>query len=187
MAVISTTFTPDAEVFPFTGLGDLVTDRSDHPRGEVSYNILNGVVTAGAAGDSQALFVRCVLPANFSYALVDIYASLVGTALGDSDDWDDGGLFTMVEIVDGVQTMACFMGGHATGIAGVIKSWIWPKTVGRVVKGGSTAGAAIVPTLNLQNQVLDGAANSLQFYARFLQYDIVQQHHIGVNTAILTR
>lgn len=85
MALISTTFTPVAGYFPYTGIADVArTERSAIPRAEVVFSQIDGAVTLSGAGDTQRININMSLPRNYAYALVDANMAVTGA---DATQW----------------------------------------------------------------------------------------------------
>lgn len=85
MAIITTTFTPTAELFPYTGLTQTVREQANLARAEVKYNVAGGTVPATTGGDNQRVLLDLVLPSGYAYTLLNITARIGGS---DSNFWD---------------------------------------------------------------------------------------------------
>ncbi len=85
MAVITTTFTPTAELFPYTGLTQTVREQANLARAEVKFNIAGGTVPAPGAGNLQRILLDCVLPPGYAYTLLNITARVGASS---NNFWD---------------------------------------------------------------------------------------------------
>lgn len=182
MATITTTFTPTASYFPFAGLGR--RPSTSGPRAEVRFGEKDAEITLSGTGDDQFARVQCMLPVNYSYTLSEIHIRLF-TALNEVDlTWEPtaiailGGEFNIP--MEGVSV------NQIPGLQGKRGYMVYtfkdlPKTVWK-----PQAGLAIM-NVDMYNVNLEEPAVKLDFYARFLQFDINQAIDYEVNTPSLVR
>ncbi len=186
MAVATTTFTPSAMVFPYEGLPTLGGDHSQHPFAELRFNILAGTVAVEAGGDSQKIDVQVTLPRNFAYTPMDVHFSIFGADFADWEAfadcfWTDG-LGTGPNPRTVLAPIPCWN----EGVSGTLRSYRFDFERMGVLKpggGGSTPQFRVL----LVNPVINGSAMTVNFSARFLQYNIEQAHYFAVNSPTPTR
>ncbi len=190
MATTQTAFAPAPIVSPFTGLGTLSeTVRASSPRSEVTYSILAGAVTVGAVGEDQRVFINCILPINFAYVVVDCFVRLL---TADAADW---GVVGELSCADSDSSDRTFLASQEMISSGTIdvpsttisRVWNAAHPLLRTVMLKAPASAATRCAVSISNASLAGTAGTLDFYMRFLQFDVEQTHHVGVNWPQLTR
>lgn len=191
MAQNLVTAQPALRWFPFAGLEEKPRERSDVPRGALIFDFRSVTIPGQGVGDSTRLVVPVVLPANFAYAVTDVYLSLFGADAGVANTWNDRGncnlnnasnnvgreytIFTTIDSPGTVQTGLVFM-----------KSWRWMEDLPKFLiqpPGGSQAQLEF----ELINTTLDDQDYSLNAMIRVLTYDIAQTHHWNPNSPTLTR
>lgn len=188
MAIVTTTFTPDLTVFPWSD-----TDAPDpgrrgiRPLGELVAVVLDGAVGAPGAGDNQHVSCNVTLPDNFQYILTDAMASVVGIGLAAADNWeaqaglivfDLGGTPTpLKEFAVGMSSVAPWQ--LATSF---VKAWRPDDPLPTYLLNGGT----FIET-SYTNLTDDDIAVVFNFVFRFLTYTVAQQFDAGVNTPLLVR
>jgi len=179
-----TNFTPDLKKFALVGL-PIGQDRSPVPRSELIFTVSSGAILIATGGNDQEVNITVVLDTGFSYSIQECYASIKSV---DAADWQDNGfvivntgalLGTTVRIELESELSTAFVDG-----ANVNRGYQWRNFPGNLLMPSDTGASA---TFKLGNQVIDGAAATLQFMCRVLQYDIEQAHHYQVNTPTLIR
>lgn len=179
-----TNFTPDLKKFAIIGLS-AGQDRSSVPRSELIFTVSSGPILIEAGGSNQEVNITVVLDAGFSYSIQEAYASIKSV---DGGDWAANGfvivntgalLGTTVRIELESELSTAFVDGANTN-----RGYQWRNFPGNLLMPSDTGASA---TFKLGNQSIDGAAATLQFMCRVIQYDIEQAHHYQVNTPILTR
>lgn len=188
MALITTTFTPDAITQPFTIFPEPITRFSAMPRAEVHYDIIGGSVTLSGVGDQQAIEVLCFLPVNFAYAIVDLFMDLciAGTA---ANTWDRSARCSFNNANVG-RTISVIFPAQAAEDSNTVNSqclqWV-PSTLPKIVQAAPPGINDPFLHVGIENSELNKGAGTFNFFARFLQYDIEQWHHAEVNDAKLIR
>lgn len=186
MAVATTTFTPPPMRQAFSGLDSVGGERSPWPNAEQRFCVLAGAVDVEAGGDSQKVDIQCDLPVNFAYTLMEIHMSIFGA---DIADWETNGdcFFT-----DGTgslpqgRTMISAIPAWSEGVVGTLLAFRFDFQ-GMGVQ--LPANAVSTPQLRfiMANDTIDGSAMTVNFCARFLQFNIEQAHHFEVNSAMAVR
>lgn len=185
MAIIGTGVTPSPRIFGYSTISGASLALTNAPRGEVIFGETAAINGTGVA-DSQFVAVNMNLPANFAYVLVDVFVALAAI---DAEDWED----TVMMVVNMAPPSA-----QAAEVA-----WIPLSAAPIHDHGGSFKVKAysapslprglLIPasnpniSLNISNLNLNGAAATLRFWVRLLQYDVGQHHEVAVNTPMLTR
>lgn len=192
MATITTTITPELEHFSLSGFVEPLSDRSYLSRGLVTFTAQNQSIALTGAGDNQRLRINFALPKNFAWAFLDLTMQ-VYTAAAGTNNWDNNGEFTLYNAeTSGNRTQDVAIGVNAAG-SGVFAdvaldlkvyrpwgSWCGPLKP-------ATAGENIYATLDMYNSTANDAAYVCDVAARFLQFDIEQVHHVGVNSPMPVR
>lgn len=178
MGQVTTTITPDASLFPLE-LDPGGIRQTNQPRAEVFFSVIDGAVTKGEAADFQVISLQFVLPANFVYALAEVFIAIQSiTATADLDDWENN---AFLSVIDGAAAnMTALMPMHCDGTSGVFKCFYARTVVDRLVAAG-TIGATF------RNPVLDGNAMQVEAMVRFWQYDVAQRHNVAVQTPQMVR
>ena len=191
MATTTTSLTPAAELFAFTGLVNQLQEQSYIPRQEVVFKVLDTAVTAAVLTEDQEINISCLLPVNFAYALSGIFLCLSGADAADWDDvalalWTDGGTVgtptrTLIAPIEGLSHGTSF--NSTSSFGPLVKTYNF----------GPLPQLLILPSaqpqlvVKLGNTVIDGVAMKVNMTARMLMYDISQAHHYAVNTPVPTR
>jgi len=156
-----------------------------YPKAEIVYNIQDGAITVAGAGEDQALVISCALPTSFAYVLQDLTMTI--KAAGDIDDWRLAALAKLKDAtaaaweLDMVFEGSSLMGSAAAQLRTYGLRTEPPQKMLLATGGGATL------TITLDNPVIDGEAAEVDFFARFLQFDLNQGFRTSVNTPILTR
>lgn len=189
MAEITTTFNPTPVLFPFDGLGEVDQRGTEVPRAAVVFVVAGGAVTLSGAGDTQRVVANLILPTNFSYVATDFNVRLQSADVGA---WNEVG---EISYADAGSSDRTFLASQELVSHGTVDnlatniSRIWCpcgpllKALMLQVPNGSAPRCGV----KIANPALNDAAGVLDLYARFLQYDINQTHHVTVNTATLVR
>lgn len=189
MATVSTTIAPTIRVNQFTGYVDARSPEGALARAEVLALTLGGSVAATGAGDNQFLTVNVNFPVNFAYVITDIAVGLSAAAGNDCnfansldakffDDLTAPIIRIPMEVVAAGEAQA---GSSNQGSKTYVGKDLW--------SGLLKQSAATTPRLQLQgyNETANDGAYSVDVAVRALQYDIVQMHHLTVNSNIPTR
>jgi len=187
MATVTTTITPTPVPFPYSGLPDVISERTGIPRGEQSFNENGTAITLAGVGDVQQLIVNCNLPPGYAYVFRECNAFNLAT---DATDWDSTAYLGFTDSLTGgeqsfkIAVEMASSGATQFGTRKIINSPIEPfRQVILPANGTSQIQAQLIWT----NAVTNGAVGSLFFSCRFLQFDIEQAHHYAVNYPIPTR
>lgn len=188
MAIVVTSFTPQPEYFPYTGLPDVYIPETSQAKGEVIFKLADGSVAATGAGDNQAIDIDCLLPGDYGYVLIDLAFSINTTAIGGDVEWADDLMcwFQDDQGANGSRMFEYAVGLHAEGQSQSITDRPWkayrPLNMPTMVVTGQ-------PLLTIQalNRTAQTDLCQLNLYARFIQYTVTQQHHAQVNTPIPMR
>lgn len=187
MGTVNNVVVPVEEIFPFTGFGQFVQDRSNAPRSVVTYTVLNEVIVAATGGNDRLININIELPKNFSYALIEsnaMVASAVGVANGCVSAFAQIQVFNPAGKVRRIPTVynhvqsAVLQNGNSSSVFDFEK----PSEVFLAPAGGS---------LFYSNQYFDPTVNGgelgFNLSVRFLQFDVSQTHNVAVNTPQLIR
>lgn len=157
------------------------------PRGEIDFIEQTAAVTISGAGDNQLLQIQCGIPRGFGYVLMDAYMTMQNI---DVDAWSAA---TRFRILDSAATPTWrvnqrFEAGSVinTGTLFFHRTWqlvapAWQKVI---ICDKGDDGQLLVQVMNL---TLDQAAGSVDFLARFLQFDLNQAYRWSVNTPFPVR
>lgn len=186
MATTLTFIAPPVRRLPFIApVGEPDIWWTPYPKAELVYNIQDGGITVAAAGEDQALVVSCALPDSFAYVLQDLTMTI--KAATDIADWRLAALAKLKDATAAIWELDMkFEGGSLMGIpAALLRTYGLtiepPQKTLLAIAGGATL------TITLDNPVIDGEAAEVDFFARFLQFDLNQGFRTSVNTPILTR
>lgn len=182
---VPTGFNPAPLLFAFTNVGGAILVKTDIPRQEVIYSIVNGDIASGGGGDAQSVAIDCALPDGYAYAMSECWMSISGE---DAEDWDPVAfsLFTDGEGSD--RTLAITPEGISHGFSGndtgtfgpTVRTYNWP-IVPKVLVLPVTKGGGVTYRVKTANQTVNDTEMNLHFFARFWMYDIEQAHEYGVN------
>lgn len=189
MATVQTSFVETPKLFSFDGL-DLIDDpRTQVPRAELIFAVKDGSVTLSGAGDVQRVVVSCELPRNFAYVLTDVFLRLkcadvtnwqtVGEIAVSNSDASDRDYLASQQLVKN--------GLIDKGLSVVSSVWtpLGPLLKAVIIPVDKAALATV--NLIINNDTEQQVVGTLNSFVRLLQYDILQAHHIQVNTATLVR
>lgn len=186
MALVVTTFTPLPELFSYSGLPDVITERSQFPRGEVAFNIFAGAVDAPGAGDNARISIQMSLPPGYAYVLREAHYSL---AASDTEDWEAVAPLTFDNASSGDATWQAPIELFSEAKGTSRRIYTKQSDLKQVVlPGGPTPGiTSMLVSITHTNQNDDGLAVTVFATVRFLQFDIEQAHHFEVNQATPVR
>jgi len=187
MATVTTTLTPDPRLFLYEGMPDAARQSSVAPVGEVEFIVHDESIASVGAGDNQAIDITCECPVNYAYALLDLSASISGVPTGNTNNWSTA-LTAFVSdsgFADRTFEWYLCMDNHGVSTNATNKQFraYCPQRLPSIVVAG------IQPQLQIQsfNTTAADSGYNLNLYARFLQFNVNQQHHFEVNTPIPTR
>lgn len=189
MAIERTTLTATQELFPYSGIGELARDRSAIPRSELRFGVVGGALAVPTLGDQQQAFISLSLPFNFAHVIVDLTASVQADVAGEAISWPDtavcnffpqGGNYVYeIELVSG--------GEHVFSTGSGKEQRVYSPTQLPKVTMVPPAGQRNVFNMQLTASGIDGVAVDVDFFARFLTYDIAQANHYLVNSPQVIR
>ena len=187
MATTQTDITPTQRIFPFTGIPDVSSVRSDLPRAEIRGFVADQDIAQAGLGNDRVVVFTQVMPANFSYALVSCsFVFFAGT--GETTDFTSAYSYVQIGTVAGnrryipLETKVSSSEATQTIRAFYQFSLVPPKEVLMPDPGQDVRLIVSVP-----DPVDNGPANICNFHSRFLQFDVSQAHHVQVNTPTLIR
>lgn len=181
MATTATVIDPAPLQFPFIGIGVPAAQLATPiPSAEVSFVVNAEAVTVAAAGEDQSLQIRCFLERSFCWVLAECSMRITNA---DANEWDPEGI---VNYSDSTQAslVAIPLVLNSLNVIGLSASKVRNYQINnlptKVIVPASTDSARL--SVFLRNTTIDGAAGTVEFYARFLRYDRNQAQHWYVNT-----
>lgn len=188
MAVVSTSFTLDAVRLPLIApVGEPDIWWSNYPKAELVFVLFGAPVTLATGGDTQNLTITCPLPVSYAYTLADVTMLIHGA---NADDWYEAALLELVDKTP-VPTWGLDMQFQSTAIGGLGNTPNTSRNYGLQVQPPGKTLLATSPgaglTMVVTNDVIDGSALQVNFYARFLQFDLNQGFRTSINSPVLTR
>lgn len=193
MAVITTTVIPTLQAFPFTGFVEPQAERTGLPRGELQLSSQGTSITLSGVGDTQLISIVSNLPANFGYVMVDMCMSVMTSAGGTYNFELDGEAWLTDSSTTADQTFQAQLGLHCEGIAAGVGASAGNRELATYRLVNQYKGI-ILPVFNnnrfvarVANLSTNDTAYSLDFAARFLQFDITQVHNARASAAIPVR
>lgn len=195
MAITTTSFTPEPQLFPWSGLSDPARERSDVPRQEVWFIENFAAITAGGAGNEQHVDFTCSLPRNFSYALTDLSFGLVAPAAGSSGNNFEVGANVIVQdgssttlsnqfSLQGLTAVSTFLAGGKQELCWCMPDDCMPSMI---FKAAEPTSSNVVLNGNMFNWSQNDGVYLFYLMARFLMFDYNQAYHWAPNTPTLTR
>jgi len=192
MAVVTSSFNLDAgnmvlQTVPYVGAGGMDLVNTPVPRAELNFQIELGAVTLSGVGDTQAVNIKCVLPLSFAYLVQEI--SITGFFGTDANDWDDWGICRIKSInTEPTQTWQHSFdlwsrGAFGVGLDGKNYHLNTSPDLNRLAIPGVSADLTVI----LANTASNKSAMTINFLARFLQYDINQAFSLGPNVPVPVR
>lgn len=185
MAIITTTVTvPATRLALIAPLGEPDIWWTPYPRAELVFNSYQTAVTLAGVGDTQALAINCALPVSYAYVLVDLTMFLYSV---NADDWLSGATVQLQDATVPTWAYVIPVETVAKGNDGTFETRTWFPSAGLPQKTilATSAGAGL--NLDFYNPTTNGAAATIRFFARFLQYDLNQGFRTSVNTPALIR
>lgn len=186
MAVITTTLTPVLTFFPWNDDSEIVAPPIQ-PVGELMANSRDEAVTLSGSGDSQECRWQLILPANFSYVLTDVSASM--TIVAGTNTWSpEQNLMFQDTTAQANQTFEFSIGLTSLGVArhpgsvNQLRTWRPFLDLPKFQQRGDS-----IWQITLVNNNLEEDAGVANITMRFLQYKLTQQFDSAVNTPVLVR
>lgn len=189
MATITTSLTPNPISVGYIGPApNIVLSQTPIPRGEVIFREISTAVTISGVGDDQRIEIICNLPAGFCYVLAEMYMTIVNV---DVDAWDTG---CQVRVQDSVGSPRWRAGLRFEGTTAVQRATaaillrqynlVRPSLQKVIICDRGDNGELL---LRVMNVTTNQAAGTVEFLARFFQYELAQGFYWGTNTSFPTR
>lgn len=190
MADITTTFSITPQLLGFSGLDEAMRNNSQVPRQEVIYNVLDGDIPLTGVGDNQIISITTALPSGYAYVLAEV-SMMLSAASGTTNGFADTFAGFVVDGVSGRNFQRFFemtapgliIAGPQTALPARCYS---PRNLPQVVILPPEGEVSLMALL-IKNATAGDVAYKLNFFARFLMYDVNQAHHWAVNTPTLVR
>ena len=182
MATTTSSFAPSLTPFPYL---QQPSQAPEIPTRELRASVLAGVITAGGAGNEQAVNVDLTFPQGYAFRLMAANMR-IWTAAGAANAWPDSGIAIWRDS-DGTEGLQLPVELHSEILfdgAG--------NTQVRVYRLMETPDQILIPfssdaqvefDCRFFNDTQNSAAGSIDFYARFLQYTIEQARFWSTNLA----
>lgn len=185
MTLIVTNLTPLERIFPYSGVPELLQNRSAFARAEIVHTVRDGAIALTGSGDDSFVQISGALPVNYSYSLADFFFT-IHSAAGDTNTYDS--------------TLTFFINDD---LSGANRSWeIYPRNSGLIGQFSSglsesmmycldcfptmvmraATGQAINYALGVHNPTTNDTAYTCNFYTRWQQFDINQVHDAALNS-----
>ncbi len=170
---------------------DMLRQLTAIPRAIVTFNILNGVITAKPVNDTAELIIGMTLDTSFAYRWIDLAWDLTQDV---AFNWNNRGY---VEITNGIRNLVSGMTQRHVvvmddvNIVPTAGERIMARTgvdplVRYIIQTTQESGFAPIITFKASNEnVAVGAAGTTNFYASFYEYDIEQVEMYPVHYAQL--
>lgn len=193
MAVVTTTVTPVVSIDPYTGVDELLQNRSDFPRSEIRHTRRDVTIAATGVGDNQFVSISGNMPQNFAYCLTDLFFSLESAA-GNTNNFDTTIAFGLIDSLStgSARTWELHLpnlGSIAVKDADQKQIMAYHFQVMPSMVMSPPTGHQIGYELSAFNGTANDGAYLGNFYARFQQFDINQTINAAVNrqTPVRTR
>lgn len=194
-ATIGTAFVPEAQLFPYEGIGPIIRAQSAVPRAEVWFNVIAGVVPVSEADEDRRVSVTCVLPRNYAYAIAETSMRMANDTVDTANTWDDACEFSMQNVDSASETITqrSFAAGESPGQYfkligfGGHKVWYFRNLTDKIFRSPVGSQTNIRSITHITDETLAGVVATFEFAARFYQYDVRQANHYAVNSPILIR
>lgn len=191
MAIITTSITPDLVVEPYDG----ADPAGPLPLREVRVVALQASIAATGAGDTSLISVKRSMPGNQSYVLTDLAVGLYpitaaatnnydNVAPGYLSDSDDGTTRTWAEYIE---TVSAGAGWINPGGDGEVKIYGASCPIPKQQVRPSVSGQEPLLEWAVYNDTANDGAYLLDFFARFLVFDLQASRRAAANAALLTR
>lgn len=187
MATDTTTIVPVETLFPYSGVTELLQNRSDFPRAEIIHARRDVTIPLTGVGDDSFVTIEGFLPLNFSYALTDLYF-MIESAAGATNNYETSlsmsfqdSLFT---VAGAGRTWELYLPNFArpalsTVLSTQVLTYEFPMVPSFIMRPPD--GHQIGYTLGLINATTNDTAYNANFFARFQQFDINQSHSAIAN------
>lgn len=188
MAIIAVSLAPTPVVDLFAGVPP--NNVTHLPRGCCKFELLNGVIPAKIATNMQTIDVNCVLPPNYGYVLSYLSIATFMADQEDSDNISDSGtMFNMLGgSIEGQASPLIAIGSQLGDGAGtILKSWVPTNPYKLPLYNLHGQQVTVRCRLSDGDAVNATAVGQVLFFACFLQYDIEQVVHVGVNAPVPVR
>lgn len=185
MAVVLDSLTATLRRTVFIKPPDMVRQYTSIPRALVTFNILNGVISAKPVNDSQELIIGMVLDGNFAYRMLDLNWSLIQDV---ANNWLSRGYLELTNAIRNLEIGATQR--HVITFDDLTRIPVPVEMIAARAPSANTvsdipryviqtpavdATATPVITFKATNQnVAVGAAGTTNFFASFMEFDIEQ-------------
>ncbi len=196
MATVQTDLTPEIIYTGYGGVPDTNRDVSYIPRGHLTAHIFGGVVPLSGIGDNQLVRIDAVLPINYAYAIVDLQVSIVADS-GLTMGFMDSGLCRWENVSSGGSRDIVIdfelQGGNdvTMGTGPTVARAYGPvggsKEIFNSILVSHVNGLGPALLTQFFNLTANDIAYSVQYYAKFLQFDVLQVSNWEVNAPLPTR
>ncbi len=184
MATITTALTPTATRLAFIGPAPTIEQwETPIPQAEIAFIEQNAAVIISGVGDNQLISIVAALPRGFAYILAEANMNLNSA---DVDAWQDSARFRIKDAGSGPRwTVHQRFEASANVINNATSSFnkvyeLVHTPVQKVIIGDLDAAPELV--IQVMNLTTDQAAGTLDFFCRFLQFELNQAYHWAVNT-----
>ncbi len=170
---------------------DMVRQYSAIPRAIVTFNILNGVITAKPVNDTAELIIGLTLDTSFAYRWIDLAWDLTQDV---AFNWNNRGYIEITNAIRNLEngmTVRYVVVMDDVNIVPTAAQRIMARTgvdplVRFIIQTTQESGFAPVITFKASNEnVAVGAAGTTNFYCSFYEYDIEQVEMYPVHYAQL--
>lgn len=194
MATTQTLVAPEPLVFPWQGLDDPLREISVVPRSEVRFQVTDGVITAGGAGNDQELIVQMTLPLNFAYAISEIFVRILPNTADATNNFSDVAELVVTDSGPAAtRAIGTFLPSNQALSSepiqniGGIRCYCWSCLPKVIFKPQASAGVPIFSQLRITNDTDNDGTYNFDLFARFYTYDVDQSLHYASNTPTLVR
>lgn len=190
MALITTTLTPLATQLPFIAPAPSIELwETQVPRGEIVFVEQAAAITIAGVGDDQKLQINCDLPRGFAYVLVGSNMMITGA---DVAQWQNNASFRLRDSNDAASARWTihqrYQADSTVMTIGATLNKVYElesKAVSKVILCNLSVPGQL--KIQVRNITTDQAAGTVDFFARFFQYDLNQAFRWAVNSPVLVR
>ncbi len=195
MAVVLDSLSATLRRTVFVKPPDLVRELTAMPRAIVTFNILNGVISAKPLNDTQELIIGMTLDGNFAYRMVDINWSLIQDV---ANDWLNRGYLELTNAIRNLELSATqrhvMVFDDLTRIPTptemiALRGNETVSDIPRYVIQTPSVNPTATPVITFKatnNTAAAGAAGTTNFYASFLEFDIEQAERFPIHWPSMT-
>lgn len=185
MAIITTNLTPIEAIFPYSGVPELLQNRSAFARAEIQHTVRDGVVAATTAGNTALVRIIGSLPANYSYSLCDFFFAIQGAA-GEVNTFSATLTLHINDDLSGTDRHWELYIPNESSLAESSTTLAMTRTFCLKCFPTQVMRAATGQQINYDLIIYDDTAEeeayNANFYIRFQQFDINQVHDAALNS-----